>query len=126
MKTETFTKSMMLFVGISGSFSVLCGAWLAHKGFTLPIDVQSRLETALNYQFIHTLALLATLIWYMVKPSRSILVALLLFCLGILGFSGSLYVKTFFDMTLVGGLTPTGGILLALAWLQLAYAGTKQ
>jgi uncharacterized membrane protein YgdD (TMEM256/DUF423 family) len=117
-------KSLMVFVGVSGCFSVLFGAWLAHGGQTLPINVQSKLNTALQYQLFHTLALLATLIWAISSsikvPSKILLSAGVCFFVGILCFSGTIYIKTFFSFPLIGQLTPFGGISLAIAWLLLA------
>jgi uncharacterized membrane protein YgdD (TMEM256/DUF423 family) len=111
------------FVGISGCFSVLFGAWLAHAGQQLPIEVQVRLASALQYQFIHTLALLAVLIWYQCRPSKTLVIAALCFVAGIFAFSGSLYLKTFLMLDVIGKVAPLGGILLAIAWVFVAIAG---
>lgn len=121
-------KCLMIFVGVSGCFSVLFGAWLAHAGQTLPIHVISTLKTALQYQLFHTLVLMATLIWAIVglsvrAPSKILLAACLGFFVGILCFSGSIYIKTIFGFTFVGKLTPFGGISLAVAWLLLSIEG---
>ncbi|NQY48541.1 MAG: DUF423 domain-containing protein [Colwellia sp.] len=119
--SSTLLKSMMIFVGISGCFSVLFGAWLAHGGQSLPVKVQSSLATALQYQFFHTLALLVTLVWLKVtKPSKVLLSACIAFVTGILLFCGVIYIKSFFELALIGKLTPFGGIAFALAWLLLA------
>ena len=116
--------TMMIIVGISGCFSVLFGAWLAHGGQTLPIHVQSSLATALQYQFIHTLALLATLVWLKTtKPSKVLLAASIAFVVGILCFCGTIYIKSFFELAVIGKLTPFGGIAFAFAWLLLAVEG---
>ena len=125
---RTIVKSLMVFVGVSGCFSVLFGAWLAHAGQVLPINVQSTLKTALQYQLFHTLALLATLVWAISSlsiraPSKILLAACIGFLVGILCFSGSIYIKTFFSVTFVGKLTPFGGISLAVAWLLLSIEG---
>lgn len=119
---------LMIFVGVSGCFSVLFGAWLAHGGQALPIDVQAKLNTALQYQLFHTLALLATLVWAITSqsvkaPSRILLSAGIGFFVGILCFSGTIYIKTFFSVVFVGKLTPFGGISLAIAWLLLSIEG---
>jgi uncharacterized membrane protein YgdD (TMEM256/DUF423 family) len=119
---------LMIFVGVSGCFSVLFGAWLAHGGQVLPINVQSRLNTALQYQLFHTLALLATLVWAIssssVKvPSKILLGAGIGFFVGIVCFSCTIYIKTFFSFALIGELTPFGGISLAIAWLLLSVEG---
>ena len=123
MKIEQLIKFLLVFVGISGCFSVLFGAWLAHGGQSLSIEVQLRLAKALQYQFFHTLALLLTLVWTLCRPTKWLVSAAISFVVGILFFSGSLYVKTFFDIAIIGKLAPFGGISLALGWLLLALAG---
>ncbi len=124
----SIVKYLMIFVGVSGCFSVLFGAWLAHGGQALPVNVQSSLKTALQYQLFHTLALLATLIWVITSlsvkaPSKILLAACIGFLIGILCFSGSIYIKTIFSFPLIGKLTPFGGISLAVAWLFLSIEG---
>ena len=120
--TSTLVKSMMIFVGISGCFSVLFGAWLAHGDQTLQVKVQSSLATALQYQFFHTLALLVTLVWLKVtKPSKVLVSACIAFVTGILLFCGVIYIKSFSELALIGKLTPFGGIAFALGWLLLAF-----
>jgi uncharacterized membrane protein YgdD (TMEM256/DUF423 family) len=117
-------KCLMIIVGISGCFSVLFGAWLAHGGQALPVNVQSSLATALQYQFIHTLALLATLVWLKnIKSSKVLLSASIAFVVGLLCFCGTIYIKSFFELAIIGKLTPFGGISFALAWLLLALEG---
>ena len=121
-------KYLMIFVGISGCFSILFGAWLAHGGKILPMHVQSSLQTALQYQLFHTLALLAVLIWAagnlsVRAPSKVLLTACICFFVGILCFSGAIYIKTFFSITIIGKLAPFGGISLAMAWLLLSIEG---
>jgi uncharacterized membrane protein YgdD (TMEM256/DUF423 family) len=114
----------MVFVGISGCFSVLFGAWLAHAAQGLTESTQSSLATALQYQLFHTLALLCCLVLARTKPaSRLLLTACIGFTLGILCFSGTIYLKSFFELPLLAKLTPFGGISLALAWFLLAFEG---
>lgn len=125
MNKTNIAKLLTLFVGISGCFSVLFGAWLAHGGQHLPEALQSRLATAHLYQFIHTLALMVSIVLYRVNNNILSLAAAFCFTLGIICFSGSLYIKTFFDVAIVGKLAPSGGLLFALAWLLLGFAGTK-
>lgn len=115
----------MVFVGISGAFSVLFGAWLAHAGQGLPFEQQTRLASALQYQFLHTLALMATIIWYQYKASNYLTWAMLGFALGIVLFSGSLYLKTFLNIDEFSQLAPYGGVTLAISWIIVAIAGKK-
>ncbi len=126
MKIANIKKLLVLFVGISGCFSVLFGAWLAHAGQALPIEQQTRLATAHQYQLIHTLALLAVLVWYQIKPVKALLLSACLFVIGILFFSGSLYLKTLFLIGLFAKVTPLGGIAMALGWLCLVFVGEKK
>jgi uncharacterized membrane protein YgdD (TMEM256/DUF423 family) len=122
---QYISKYLMVFVGLSGAFSVLFGAWLAHAGIHLPMLSQTRLKTALNYQLIHTLALFMVLLWYKISPRNLILAAAILFVFGIVAFSGSLYIKTFFIIEFIGKFAPFGGLSMALAWLLVAIAGKK-
>jgi len=120
-KMTIFLKGIMIFVGISGCFSVLCGAWLAHGGQALPGNIQSSIATALQYQLFHTLALLACMVWLKTsKTSITLTSACIAFIIGILCFSGTIYIKAFFELAIIGKLTPFGGIALAVAWLLLA------
>ncbi len=120
-------KYLMVFVGISGCFSVLFGAWLAHGGQALALNEQSSLQTALQYQLFHTLALLASLVWAMNKsPTKILISACVGFFIGILCFSGTIYLKTFFSVAIIGKLTPLGGISLAIAWVLLSIEGIKK
>jgi uncharacterized membrane protein YgdD (TMEM256/DUF423 family) len=121
-------KYLMIFVGVSGCFSVLFGAWLAHAGQALPVNAQSTLKTALQYQLWHTIALLSALIWATTnlpirKPSNVLLAACIGFLVGIVFFCGSIYIKTFFNFPIIGKFTPFGGISLAIAWLLLSLEG---
>lgn len=124
---KRIANSLMVFVGISGCFSVLFGAWLSHGSLSLSINQQSSLEIAQQYQFIHTVALLACLIWLKsINYSKILITACFCFLLGIVCFSGVIYVKTFFDLTLIGQLTPFGGLAYALAWVMVAIEGLKK
>jgi len=126
MKQSNLVQLLTIFAGISGVFAVLFGAWLAHVGVHLPMEQQTRLATALQYQFIHTLALLMVVIWYKISPQRIVLLAGMCFLCGVLSFSGSLYVKTLLNMVWIGKLAPFGGISMALGWLVIAIAGIKR
>ena len=114
-------KVIVIFVGISGCFSVLFGAWLAHGGKALPVNVQTSLSTAQQYQLFHTLALLACVAWLKnVARSKVLLSACIVFIFGIFCFSGIIYLKAFFDIGLMAKLTPIGGVALSIGWLLVA------
>lgn len=126
-QSKNVIKFLMIFVGISGCFSVLFGAWLAHAGQTLIPSQQISLQTAQHYQVIHTLALFISLLWAITRPpSNVLLLACMGFFIGILCFSGTIYIKTLFSIAIIGKLTPLGGISLAIAWLLLSFEGIKK
>jgi uncharacterized membrane protein YgdD (TMEM256/DUF423 family) len=128
---QAYIRTIFIFIGISGCFSVLFGAWFAHAGVNLSNEVQSRLANALQYQFFHTLALLAIAVWLqviseknkVVNTAKALYFSASFFIVGILCFSGSLYMKTFFDLAAIGKLAPVGGMSFALGWLCISWAG---
>jgi len=64
---------LLKFVALSGMFSVLFGAWLAHSQSTyLPKALES-LTTAHQYQVYHTLALLFIVAMYKEYESKALL-----------------------------------------------------
>jgi len=123
---EFFLKLFTVFAALSGCFSVLFGAWLAHAGQHIVEDDKLRLITAHHYQVIHTLALLVVAFAYRIKPSRVLLLSALFFIIGMLLFSGSLYLKTYTGNSSLGMLAPFGGLTLAFGWLILAFLGKEK
>ena len=129
-----YLTGILIFIGISGCFSVLFGAWFAHAGVNLPNEVQSRLANALQYQFFHTLVLFAVAVWLqtltgkhnVAKVINLLYLSATFFIVGILFFSGVLYIKTFFDYTAIGKITPFGGMSFALGWLCISWVGINR
>ena len=129
-----YLTGILLFIGISGCFSVLFGAWFAHAGVNLSNEVQSRLANALQYQFFHTLALFAVAVWLQTltgKHNAAKVINLLylsatFFIAGILLFSSVLYIKTFFDYPTIGKVVPFGGMSFALGWLCISWVGINR
>ncbi|MGB1198747.1 MAG: DUF423 domain-containing protein [Thalassotalea sp.] len=126
MNIANISRFLCIFVGISGCFSVLFGAWLSHAAQHLIAAQAHRLEVAHQYQMLHTLALLAVVVWYRQENNKLLLFSALSFVAGIVFFCGSLYVKSFFSISLIGNLAPVGGILLAFAWLLLIFVGKSK
>jgi uncharacterized membrane protein YgdD (TMEM256/DUF423 family) len=76
-------------------------------------------HTAADYQGLHALALLATGLACLLLDSRSLRAAGLLFVVGILLFSGSLYLLAVTGVRWLGAVTPFGGVALLTGWLLL-------
>lgn len=115
--------------GISGALAVAMGAFGAHAlKSVLDSSSLDNWKTASWYHFVHTLALLA-LAYLPLSPKRQ-RISMTLFLLGILCFSGSLYLlstRTLHNLPvgLLGPVTPIGGLLLVTAWLSLAWPGKQ-
>jgi uncharacterized membrane protein YgdD (TMEM256/DUF423 family) len=114
------------------AISVALGAFGAHAlKELLPPASLNTFETAVRYQFYHVFALAITGILYKYCPRKIIKNAGWFFLTGILLFSGSLYLITFFTLTgnnqfhWVGAITPLGGISFIAGWLLLAISVGK-
>ncbi|MEZ5016010.1 MAG: DUF423 domain-containing protein [Flavipsychrobacter sp.] len=116
-----------LIVGaIFAMLAVVLGAFGAHS--LKPVLTEAQLqtfETGVRYQFYHSFALLVVGITYQYLPFRLVKLAGLLFTIGILLFSGSLYIITALKMNGSVGLksfgiiTPIGGLFFIAGWVTL-------
>lgn len=85
-------------------------------------------ETGVKYQMYHTLALLALVFIYNHIPSKLIEFSGYTFMLGMVLFSGSLYLlsmKSIFligNASILGPITPIGGLMLIAGWILIATA----
>lgn len=111
--------------------AVALGAFGAHglEGLLEP-DQLAVFKTGVLYHFIHAVGILAVGILLYVRKTPWIAFAGWSFLLGIVLFSGSLYllsVATAFDLPLqwIGPLTPIGGVFFITGWLLL-FASTYQ
>jgi len=107
--------------------AVVFGAFGAHA-------LRSRLDdyalgvyqTAVQYHFYHSLALLAVGVIALNQPDGALLRSSgWLFLLGIIIFSGSLYVLSISGTRWLGAVTPLGGLAFIAAWGCLAAASWK-
>jgi uncharacterized membrane protein YgdD (TMEM256/DUF423 family) len=116
----------LLLAALSGFISVGLGAFAAHglKG-RLSSDYLAIFQTGVQYQFIHTLALLGVALLALHAPSRALTAAGWLFVGGILLFSGSLYLLTLSGTGKLGIVTPLGGLAFLGGWACLGIAAWR-
>jgi uncharacterized membrane protein YgdD (TMEM256/DUF423 family) len=88
----------------------------------LTADHYEILQTALHFQFVHSLGLLGVGLLYDRVPVKALHVAGWLLAAGIGLFSGSLYLILAGAPRWVGVLTPLGGLSLIVAWCLTAIA----
>jgi uncharacterized membrane protein YgdD (TMEM256/DUF423 family) len=121
-------KTILTLAGISGALAVGLGAFGAHSLEALLMQ-NGRLDTfqtAVNYHFYHTLALVGIGILAVIKPDwKGIAFSAWCMVLGILIFSGSLYFLSLSGITWVGAITPLGGLAFILGWCSLVYLSFK-
>lgn len=106
---------------LSGGLVVIAGAFGAHalEGQLEP-QLANAFETGVRYQAWHTLGLMGVLAWRSACPLAGQHLALGLWALGMLLFSGSLYAMALSGALSLGIVTPVGGLLLIAGWLALA------
>lgn len=113
--------------GLLGVLGVAAGAFGAHS-LRGAIDARS-LEiwgTAASYQQLHAVALLAVAVWATREPGPFKRAAMLLFTIGVLFFSGSLYALALGGPRTLGAVAPLGGLSMMGAWLCVAIAGLRR
>ncbi len=118
------TQLTLTLAAFSGFLCVSLGAFGAHALRNRFDDYAMGIfETAVQYQFYHSLALLAVGVLMMQIPGSALLrSSALLFVAGICVFSGSLYLLSFTGLRWLGAITPLGGLAFIGGWLCLAAA----
>ena len=120
-------KVVLQFAAISGMVAVALGAFGAHalKEKLTTSGYLSTFETAVSYQFYHTFALLGIGIIAIKYPSTLLQWAGNSMMLGIVVFSGSLYLLCFTGVKWLGAITPIGGLGFIAGWFFLLLAVAK-
>ena len=103
------------------AFGVALGAFGAHglKSRIAP-DLLAIYETGVRYHLVHGLALFVAAWLAGDGANRSARLAGVLFVVGILLFSGSLYLLALTGVRALGAITPFGGVAWIAAWIIIA------
>lgn len=125
-------KPFLRTASLLGALAVALGAFGAHALRGMVSDnAVSTFETGVRYQFYHVLALALVGIMYKEFANKWMVWTGNLFVTGILLFSGSLYVLTFFVATVkpgfgwIGIITPFGGLAFICGWFCLLTGITR-
>ncbi len=119
-------KFLFIIGAINGFLVVALGAFGAH-GLEGKIS-ESALKTwekAVNYQMFHTVSVLLTGILLLKTQSSMLLSAGWMFVIGILLFSGSLYLYSTTGVRTLAMITPFGGVAFLIGWILLGYGLIK-
>ena len=124
LKNNKMEKKIISAAAIFGMLAIVFGAFGAHAlKEILTLQQQNSFETGVRYQMYHALFLL--FVGANSSLSENAKSRILSFTsIGILFFSGSIYLLstkdvTGLDFSLIGAITPLGGLLLIIAWLLL-------
>jgi uncharacterized membrane protein YgdD (TMEM256/DUF423 family) len=120
-------KLFITMAAVSGMLAVVFGAFGAHALKNKLDDYALGVfETAVQYHFYHSLALLAVGILALSLPDSTLLKSSgWLFTVGLVVFSGSLYVLSLTGVRWLGAITPLGGLAFIVGWACLAAASWK-
>ncbi len=121
------SKLFLILGGINGFLAVAFGAFGAHGlKARLGPELLAVYETGVQYHTTHALGLLAVgVVAYRLSDSILLQWAGWLFVLGIVLFSGSLYLLSILDLRWLGAVTPFGGTAFLAGWLLFTAAASK-
>lgn len=121
---------LLVAAAIAGATGVAIGAFGAHglPGFLesqgadadLVAKRLSQFDTGARYHLIHAVALLA-IASIQTASARLIRMVGILLLIGIVLFSGSLYLLVVTNTPWLGAITPLGGVSWIVAWVLLAF-----
>jgi uncharacterized membrane protein YgdD (TMEM256/DUF423 family) len=119
-------RSFLMLAAFFGFTGVGLGAFAAHGlKSRLTAEYLAIFHTGVLYQLIHALALLGVAVLAAQLPGRLITWAGFSFALGIVLFSGSLYVLTLTGFSKLGIITPFGGLAFLVGWALLGLAAWR-
>lgn len=112
------TNLFLSLAAVSGFLAVAIGAFGAHGlESVLNADSMRTYQTGVQYHFYHTMALLGVgLLAMQIEPSRLLTIAGWAFVVGIVLFSGSLYILSISGIRWLGAITPLGGLAFLIGW----------
>ncbi|MBT4520386.1 MAG: DUF423 domain-containing protein [Halieaceae bacterium] len=121
------SKLFITLAALSAMLAVVFGAFGAHA-LNDKLDIYSMgvFETAVQYHFYHSFALLAVGLIALTGPQTALLKSSgWLFIVGLVVFSGSLYLLSTTGIRWLGALTPVGGLAFIGGWACFAAAAWK-
>ncbi|HVZ66181.1 MAG TPA: DUF423 domain-containing protein [Lacunisphaera sp.] len=123
---QTTSRMIVVASGLLGFAGVALGAFGAHalKDTLAARGSATTWQTAVLYQLVHAVALLALAGWSGGLPHARAIG--LCWTLGVLLFSGSLYWLALGGPRFLGPVTPLGGLLFLAGWLLVAWTAFRQ
>ncbi|QHG26199.1 DUF423 domain-containing protein [Pseudomonas sp. DTU12.1] len=119
-------RGFLMLAAFFGFTGVALGAFAAHGlKKSLSAEYLAIFHTGVTYQLVHALALFGVALLAAHIPGRLVMWAGVSFSIGILLFSGSLYLLTTVGIGKLGIITPFGGLAFLIGWLCLGLAAWR-
>lgn len=119
-------KKTIIAGAVFAGLAVLLGAFGAHALKDVLGRYASTWETGVQYQMFHVVGILIIGLLMEKQTSRLYNWAAILFSVGIVFFSGSLYVLSISKVTVLGAITPIGGVCFVVGWFLLILGVSKR
>ncbi len=120
-------KTIIMTASVFLALAVALGAFGAHGLKShLSIEMLTTWKTGVEYHFYHALGLLLIGVLAYAVPDLQLKWPAILLGVGILLFSGSLYVLAVSGIKWLGAITPLGGLSFIAGWLVLFIAVWKK
>jgi len=122
--TTSVSRSLIAVAALLMAVATALGAYASHGlGTVLEAGALRSFETAVFYQFIHALGLIAVALYGERHPeTKALILAGLLLLIGVILFCGGVYASSLGGPDWIGKLAPTGGISLIVGWIVFAVA----
>ena len=122
------TNPLITMAAVNGLLAVMLGAFMSHSlDETITTELLGVFQTGVSYHMYHSLAALAAGILSHIFPKvRLLKFSAYSFLLGIVLFSGSLYLLALTELPMIGMITPIGGIFFIFGWIMLCIFGAKK
>ncbi|MBI3726713.1 MAG: DUF423 domain-containing protein [Burkholderiales bacterium] len=123
MQARSFiaTAATLMFIGVAA------GAFGAHGlKQILSADMLAIWQTAVTYQMVHGLGMLALGIMLQQQDNPLLRKAAWAMLAGVIIFSGSLYALALTGVRILGAITPIGGVAFLAGWAMLAWAAIRR
>lgn len=119
-------RGFLMLAAFFGFTGVALGAFAAHGlKARLSHEYLAIFHTGVTYQLVHALALFGVAILATQMPGRLVNWAGAAFAIGIVLFSGSLYLLTLSGIGKLGIVTPFGGLAFLVGWFLLGLAAWR-
>ncbi len=115
------SKALLVVACVMGAATVLLAAFVAHKAESLSPHALRSVQSAMQLQQFHVLALLVMgAIAWLHAPSKTLLAAGVLIVMGLLMFSVNILLVHLAGVDTFRAATPYGGMAFVAGWLFLA------